>query len=545
MIIYTAEVIVHNGMGLETMYLSSHPFVTSGADTPAHTAFECRLVDPVLLKLSAFQNALTSGGSSTGGGEIVVSNPDNYYGYLSNYGFDGRSVVVRVGESGAAYPSGFTTILNGTMLAPKFDRTRFTIRVKDNQEMLNEALLTTTYLGNNVLPNGLEGVAGDIKGQVKPRVYGSVFNIDPVFVNTSKLIYQVSDGAVSDIVAVYDRAVSLTKGADYASEADMLATAPAAGNFRAWPAGGMFRLGSSPAGLITADVVQGASAANRTVAQVLKSIAESMGMTVNTSDVTALDALNNAEIGVYVNSEETALSVMDQVAESIGAWFSTDNLGQLRMGRLEAPSGTPAFVIDDNTYIKVDLISNADTDNGVPLSEWKLNYKKFYTVQDSDIAGSVSDARKGELQNEYRSAVNLDSSVKTKYMLADKYENFTLLIDATAANAEGLRRLNLHKVRRDRVGVRMKVDVESLGLIKMMAVVRLIGNVFDYQKGADFVILGYTLNTKSMFADLVLWGYNGIGSIVDGGNSGTIQTSFIDGGLSNTIQSNLLEGGFS
>lgn len=506
MIIYTAEVVVHNGTGLETLYLSSHPFVTSGADTPAHTAFECRLVDPVLLKLSAFQNALTSGGSSTGGGEIVVSNPDNYYGYLANYGFDGRSVIVRVGESGAAYPSGFTTILNGTMLAPKFDRTRFTIRVKDNQEMLNEPLLTTTYLGNNVLPNGLEGVAGDIKGRVKPRVYGSVFNIDPVFVNTSKLIYQVSDTAVSNIVAVYDRGVSLTKGADYASEADMLTTAPAAGNFRAWPAGGMFRLGSSPAGLITADVVQGASAANRTVAQVLKSIAESMGMTVNTSDVTALDALNNAEIGVYVNSEETALSVMDQVAESIGAWFSTDNLGQLRMGRLEAPSGTPAFEIDDNTYIKVDLISSADTENGVPLSEWKLNYKKFYMVQDNDIAGSVSDARKGELQNEYRSVVNLDSSVKTKYILADKYENFTLLIDATAANAEGLRRLNLHKVRRDRVGVRMKVDVESLGLIKMMTVVRLVGNVFDYQSGRDFRILGYTLNTKNMFADLVLWG---------------------------------------
>jgi hypothetical protein len=72
---------------------------------------------------------------------------------LANYGFDGRQVIVRVGEAGAAYPSAFTTVLNGTMIAPKFDKTRLTIRVKDKQEILNKPLLTTTYLGNNSLPN--------------------------------------------------------------------------------------------------------------------------------------------------------------------------------------------------------------------------------------------------------------------------------------------------------------------------------------------------------------------------------------------------------
>lgn len=504
--IYTAEITVHNGTGLETLYLSSHPFVTKGSDTPAHTAFECRLTDPVLVKLSAFENALTSGGSTTGGGEVVIANPDNCYGYLANYGFDGRSVIVRVGEVGAAYPSGFTTVLNGTMIAPKFDRTRLTVRVRDKQELLNKPLLTTKYLGNNSLPNGLEGVATDIKGQVKPRVYGKVFNIPPVFVNTSRLIYQVSDTAVNGVDAVYDRGVSLTKGADYTSQVDMETNAPAAGNFRAWPAGGYFRLGSSPAGIITADVTQGVAASNRTVAQLLNSISTYMGVSVSAGDVTALDVLNSAEVGVYVSSEDSALSVMDELSESIGAWFAFDTLGVLRMGRLEAPTGTPVLTFDENVYTKLDLLSNADTDNGVPLYRWKLNYKKFYVTQDSDIAGSVTDARKGELKNEFRSVVNEDVSVKTKYLQADEHENFTLLIDATAANTEGLRRLNLNKVRRDRVAIRVRLDAETIAAIQIMVVVRVVGDIFDYSGGRDFRILGYTIDTKNKVADLILWG---------------------------------------
>lgn len=504
--VYTVEVTVHNGTATEKIYLSSHPLVTTGSDTPAHTAFECRLSDPVLVKLAAYSNALTSGSSSSGVGEVIINNPDNFYGYLANYGFDGREIVVRFGELGAAYPSAFTTILLGTMVAPKFDRTKITLRIRDNHELLSKPLLTTTYAGNNSLPAGLEGVAGDIKGRVKPRVYGQVFNIPPVFVNTSRLIYQVSDNAVNSVDAVYDRGASLTKGADYTSQVDMETNAPAAGNFRAWPAGGYFRLGSSPAGEITADVTQGATTADRTVAKILNSIAGSMSVSVSSADVTALDALNSAVVGIFVDSESDAVGIMDEVANSIGAWFAFDTLGVLRMGRLEAPSGTPVLTIDENTYTKVDLVSNADTSKGVPVYRMTTNYKRFYVVQPTDLAGSVTDARKGELKNEYRQVTDEDTGVKTKYLLAEEYTNYTLLVDASAAATENTRKLNLHKVRRDRVSVRVMLDSETITAITMLAVVRLEGNIFDYSSGRDFRILGYTINAKTASADLVLWG---------------------------------------
>ena len=91
-------------------------------------------------------------------------------------------------------------------------------------------------------------------------------------------------------------------------------------------------------------------------------------------------------------------------------------------------------------------------------------------------------------------------------MQADEHENFTLLIDATAANTEGLRRLILNKVRRDRVAIRVRLDAETIAAIQMMAVVRVIGDIFDYSSGRDFRILGYTIDTKNKVADLVLWG---------------------------------------
>jgi hypothetical protein len=106
----------------------------------------------------------------------------------------------------------------------------------------------------------LEG-GTDLAGKYKPRAWGNVQNVPPVLVDSASLIYQVNDGAISDVPAAYDRQIALVKGADYVSQSDMQTNAPAAGNYRVWKAGGFFRLGSTPAGTCTADVLGDASGA--------------------------------------------------------------------------------------------------------------------------------------------------------------------------------------------------------------------------------------------------------------------------------------------
>lgn len=129
------------------------------------------------------------------------------------------------------------------------------VSLSDGLARLDRSVNINTYLGTGTGAT-VEG-GTDLKGKAKPKAWGKVFNATPPFVDGALLIYQVNDGACQDVPTVYDRGVSLTKGANYSSLADMTANAPSAGQYRVWPAGGMFRLGSTPAGTITADIDAG------------------------------------------------------------------------------------------------------------------------------------------------------------------------------------------------------------------------------------------------------------------------------------------------
>jgi hypothetical protein len=60
----------------------------------------------------------------------------------------------------------------------------------------------------------LEGTADDLLGQPKPKVMGSVFNVEPPLVNTSRLIYQIHDTSLLPgfTLAAYDKRVALGAG---------------------------------------------------------------------------------------------------------------------------------------------------------------------------------------------------------------------------------------------------------------------------------------------------------------------------------------------
>ena len=149
------------------------------------------------------------------------------------------------------------------------------MRLKDKQQIFTLPALAVRYAGSNVLPDGLEGTSTDLKGKVKPRTFGAVFNVPPPLANTAKLTYEV--GPCQSISSVYDRGLALTPGADFATSALLQAASPAVSTYITCLAEGYFRLGSTPAGQITADVAQGATAANQTVGQIIKQLALNAG----------------------------------------------------------------------------------------------------------------------------------------------------------------------------------------------------------------------------------------------------------------------------
>ena len=427
-----------------TLYFSTNGYTSGPADTPSNQYYEPLLENPGVFTFQMFSGGKLSGPASTGYGAIILINNIGQLDYLLDYGLDGREIVVA-----EITPNGLAPFLIGTMEQPLPSLDHVSIRIRDRKAELDIPFQPTKYLGNNALPAGLEGVE-DIKGKPKPRLYGVRYNVTPVLVNTSRLIYQMSDIALSGIPNVYDRGVALTKGTDYTDQTDMETNAPAAGYYRAWLAGGCFRLGSSPAGQVTADGVQGAAAANRTKAQIIKQIVQ---IPIAASDCIEqgfidLDNANSAAVGIYISAETTYAAVLDELC-SPDAWYGFENMGKFCIRRLELPGTTAITTIDDSKILGMERLATNDTGRGVPVWQGNLNYAKNDTVQASDLAASVTDARRQWLKQQYRTVTAPDATVKTAHLLATELNVNTPMIDAAAAQTEADRLQDLFGTRRD------------------------------------------------------------------------------------------------
>jgi hypothetical protein len=508
MLLITLNAAIDAAGTTSAFYVSTDRFITSGSDTPAHTAFDPRVVVPGSIGFHVYSDGSTGGQSRLEVGEIVLANADGELDSWLDYSFDGREVVIRSGETGA-YPAAFPAVLTATVESLQATWDKIIIRLRDKQWMLRLPALTTTYAGNNSLPNGLEGTADDLKGKVKPKTYGKVFNVSPPCVNTSKLTYQVNQGAVASIDAVYDNGVALTPGTNHADSATLQAATVSASTFDTCLAEGYFRLGTSPVGEITADVTQGAAASNRTVAQIIKQLALDAGVAsgdINSSDVTALDTANSNVVGIWLDDGSTTFSAaMDQIAASIGAWYGFDTSGDLRMGQLTAPSGSPVTTLYDfDIYDNIER--RAARDSGIPIWKLTINHSKIWTVQPSGIATSVTAVRRAYLSEQYRSSVSTDSSVKTQWMLAGSMEVSGLLTSSANADTEAARQLALFKVRRDIFDVTVNLDVVTSNNLKMMDVIRVELDRFGMGSGKDFRIIGMAYDLENSSVRLSLWG---------------------------------------
>src|ERR1700741_3962187 len=214
MIVIELTAAVDSSGTLRTFYLSTDSFTTLPTDTPANISFDPRIVDPGNISIHAYADASTTGqAAQLQAGEITLANADGALDGWLNYSFDGRPLVIREGDASDPYPGGFTELFVGVTDSLDATWTNMVIAIKDKQFLFDNPVLTNTYLGNNVLPNGVEGTTADLFGQPKPQVFGTVYQVSPKLINTSLLTYQVNDGSVVSIAAVYDRGNLLTAGA--------------------------------------------------------------------------------------------------------------------------------------------------------------------------------------------------------------------------------------------------------------------------------------------------------------------------------------------
>lgn len=489
---------VGGGVTVETLRYtdSSMGYATRPNEAPGNAQY-----DPSLQQPGYVQRDITVGAAQTSFGEVILASTGHLDGLL-DYGLDGQQILIRRGPQDGVYPDDFPLRLVATLEQPEFAATTVRLKMRDRMALFGDPLQTARYGGSNVLPAGIDG-GEDLKGNPKPLIYGRVFNVAPAPVNTSRLIYQANDGALTDLPAVYDRGAALSRGADYVSEADMQATAPAAGQYRAWLAGGCFRLGGAPTGQVTCDALEGAMLADRYAGALLVRIAGRMGVTnIDMVDAYALDAAAPYELGIVVDAQESAASVMARVAASVGAWFGFDRLDYLRIGRLATPTGTPVVEITDLSITSIERTSQAD----VPVWRVALSYDRNATDQATDLAGSVSAERRAWLAQTWRTAVAANPSVKLQHRLSGELLRDSAIVWPADATAESARLLALHSQRRDTFLVGARLSGGEADLLDLGDVVRVTWPRYGMDDGRLFVVIGMRLDFGGDAVDLTLWG---------------------------------------
>lgn len=489
-------------------YYATEGFASKPTDTPADTTIENRVVTPALLRRDIFDIGTTGGASRVGFGDLELNNEDGALDFFATAAIDGRDLtVLYADDASAALPSGYDVLFTGTMDQASIGA-RVKIRLRDRQVYALLPLQPNRYGGTNTGGNGVDGNP-DLAGKVKPVAIGGCFNVTPVCVNPERLIFQVNDGTIKDLAAVYDSGALLSRyvGSNYADQTDMEANQPGEGEYRIWKAGGMFRLGSAPIGELTCDVITGLSPADRTAGAIYRHVLLAAGISsgnISAADITALDSANRATLGLYYRDEVTNQQVLDDIARSVGAWWGTDTAGTWRIQRLEAPSGSPVLTLLDGDVRALERVPLAD--HGLPTYRVTGRGVQNYTVQTNGLVGIVGAPRRARLALPFQDAAATDLTVKTAYLLSPELLVETKLSCLAAVQAESARLLALEKVKRDRYEAVIDASRATLQAIDLGVVVQLKVSRNGLDAGALFRVIGYQLDPTQGSASLTLWG---------------------------------------
>lgn len=480
--IWIATIAVLDGTGIsKTLYFSDGAYIDD-----AWNYYEPRMVQPSLVKVSPSDGGVFNVFSSPSIGEIELVNIDGGLNYLADYAVDNGNVTLSLMDSDGQKIDYLTGKISATHST---DKSIF-LTIRSMSELLSRTHTNTKYAGTNVLPAGTEGVT-DIKGNLKPKVFGSVVNAAPVFVNTSRLIYQFSDRNTCTVSAIYDKGAALTLGTTFtfANFAAFETTAVTAGTFNRCC--GFVKLGVTPTGTITGDAQDSTTLAGDTFNEIVNELAFAPAITFNSASKTTLNAVG--AIGIYVTGETSTALLLGQIVASCGAyWFF---VGNVIYANLIALSTTPTLGITDSEIVSIERVASGLGSNGVPITACTISYDKIETVQAvTELAGSVTDARKGYLSLQTRNSFIFDNAVLARHPLAENINIDSALRSAVDANAVGTRLLNLSKVRVDVVhitAVVSEIPALTLGQGIIVYTPRL-----GYSDGKIFTVTGVEIDAK-------------------------------------------------
>jgi len=439
-------------------------------------------------------------------GELELQNGDGELDpIVQSYAVDGRRVCIKYGPHMSAYKN-FAVVADLLGVSwQSANESTVRISLRDRTYALEQRLQSNLYAGTG----GAEGTS-ELTGKPKPLMFGRVMNVTPLFLDTTNLIYQFHDGAAFAVDGVFDQGLGLTYDVavgDVANYAALVAATVAAGKYATCLAEGLFKLGSSPKGLVTLDARGDASpdyadTLDVIAMRLIKTVAGIADTFVNPTGWAGAASLSG-ELGFYIGPNElpTTADVLNMLASATGAWWGTDRKGRITAGRLISPeAANPIYRFDEYDVISLNILAAP-----VPRYRQGVAYQRNWSVQrGEDLADAVTDARRQSLAEPYQVSTAADTQVRVRHNEAVSPPPILSLYH-NEADAIRLRdeKLDLHKV--DRQIFQMKA--KRLGFqFDMGRVAQLTQPRFGLQSGKRFVIFGIEEDGRNEETILNLWG---------------------------------------
>lgn len=420
--VYVGELVLYRGRAA-TIRLASAEWATAPTDVPASQPFDGRLTTVLQFSRSIVGERVGTEFQS-GEGTIAFANPDGEYDdIVDGYSIDGRSVMVRVGRKTDAFVN-HLTIFKGVGVDWSADNDLVTVTVRDKSFLLDVPAQPNVYAGTG----GEEG-GTDLTGKRKPILFGTCRGLEAILVNTTNLIYQTDDpdapGGDASVENLFDRGVTLTGIPDVADYTALVAAAVAAGQFGR-SLDGYIKLGAAASGVIQANVRKNPSGdANGYFSSdlVYEIVLHATDLSEDEIDSGTFDALAAAStaftdyVGVFFDftNSSTAREAITNVMAGVGGWAGFNRSGQLGVGILTAPSGSPVASFKRSEGDIIDL-NREKLPSGVWPPPWRLRvaYQRAWTVF-TDFAGAVAVGTKADFSQPYRLAEASDAGVLTDH----------------------------------------------------------------------------------------------------------------------------------
>lgn len=400
-----------------------------------------------------------SGRAESSYGRLVLENADGALNPLSDYAFDGRPVRVWTGLRGATFPDGFVEVLAAQVKAVRLNRGQaLEFTLGPALEALEKLPSEARFAGNNVLPDGVEGTADDLKDLLKPVILGIVKNAVPAFVNTVRNVYQVSL-TKAEINAVYTAGIPLAKKNVRTSISALLGPSDVAGGeYDVYEGvdGSYFRLGFTASDAITFDATGDGPT---TLAALFSGVATLAGIPLSQVDAGDLAALPSVNVGFRLGRKEQKLSrLFDALAASAGAAWWVDRLGGIRIIKLQEP-GTPRWHVSETETLTASASLEGPTGSGVPVKGVDISYAPIeHTQEDGELVAGVPAEDRARLKEPFRHVLEEDTAISLRHLGAEVLEVETRLHDLGDAEELAGRLLNLHGALRLRATIEIALD---------------------------------------------------------------------------------------